>query len=495
MNALDRAIAFMSPGWAARRARARVALAAADVAYEAVKTSRLRRVGTDHGSGANAIALAGPALRAEARRLERNHDLARGALNALEQNIVGPNGIGIEPMPMTTDGEVHEDLAWQIKDLWENWTQTPDTSRMFDWPAAQRMLCRSWLRDGEVLTQDVIGLVPSLDHGTIVPYSIELIEADLLDWDYHDTERRIRFGIEANAWGRAVAYHLFKTHPGDPDQFGQPDRKRVSADRVRHLALRDRIGQPRGVSMFASVLTRLADLKDYEESERVAAKVAASMSAFIRRGTPDMYGSTEYQASGEQKARPQHFVPGMVMELDPGEDIGMIDTSRPNAGLEPFRDGQLRATAAGLRLSFSSLARKYDGTYSAQRQELVEQWSAYALLSAEFTHQMVRPVYRRFIAAAQLAGVLRVPRDADVGKLADALYVPQAMPWIDPQREANAWATLEANRYISGPEIIRRRGGNPRDVLKQAESWERAKRDYGLSTSTDPAAPAEDNNP
>lgn len=494
MNALDRAIAVFSPSWAARRVRARAVLAAADHAYEAVRQSRLRRLAADHGSGNQAIALAGPALRAEARRLERNHDLARGALNTLEQNIVGPNGIAVEPMPMTIDGEVQEDLAWQIKDLWDNWTQTPDTSRMFDWPAAQRMLCRSWLRDGEVLTQDVIGLVPSLDHGTVVPYSIELIEADLLDWDFHDYGRGIRYGVESNAWGRAVAYHLFKAHPGDPDQFGQPDRKRVPADRIRHLALRDRIGQVRGVSMFAAVLTRLSDLKDYEESERVAAKVAASMTAFIKRGTPDMYGNEEFASdTGEQSARPQHFVPGMVMELDPGEDIGTIDTSRPNSALEPFRDGQLRATAAGLRMSFSSLAKKYDGTYSAQRQELVEQWSAYALLSAEFTHQMVRPVYRRFIAAAQLSGVLRVPRDIDPLKLADALYVPQAMPWIDPQREANAWAILEDRHYISGPEIIRRRGGNPRDVLKQAESWRKAKQEYGLSdAATESAAELEE---
>lgn len=490
LNALDRAIAAISPSWGFRRARARAALAAADVAYEAARQSRLRRLGADHGSGNKAIYTAGPTLRAEARRLERNHDIARGALNTLEQNIVGPSGIGVEPTPMTLDGEVHEELAWQIKDLWDNWTLTPETSRLFDWPAAQRVLCRSWLRDGEVLTQDVIGNVPSLDHGTLVPYSLELIEADLLDWDYHDAERGIRFGVEADAWGRARAYHLFKQHPGEPDIYGQPDRKRVSADRIRHLALRDRIGQARGVSIFASVLTRLSDIKDYEESERVAAKVAASMAAFVKRGTPDMYGEASAISASGSTARPQHFQPGMFIELAPGEDVGMIDTKRPNMALEPFRDGQLRASAAGLRLSFSSLAKKYDGTYSAQRQELVEQWGAYALLSAEFAHQMVRPVYRRFIAAAQLSGALKIPRDVVVDKIADALYVPQSMPWIDPQKEANAWATLEANHYIAAPEIIRRRGGNPRDVLKQAESWNRQKREYGLDAATNTAGNA-----
>ena len=485
MNRLDRLIGYFAPGWGASRARARAFMAASDAAYEAVRKSRLRRLGSDHGSGNQAIALAGPALRSEARRLERNHDIARGALNTLEQNVVGPSGIGIEPQPMTTAGELDEDLAWEIKNLWDNWTESPEVTRNHDWASAQRMLCRSWLRDGEVLTQDVMGLIPTLDHGTVVPYSIELIEADLLDWDYNDVERRIMYGVERSQWNRAQAYHLFKQHPGDPDQFGVPDRKRVTADRIRHLALRDRINQVRGVSIFASVLTRLADLKDYEESERVAAKVAASMAGFIKRGSPDMYSpDTGVNANGQQKHRPQFFEAGMIMELETGEDAGTFETSRPNTSLEAFRDGQLRATAGGFRMSFSSLAKKYDGTYSAQRQELVEQWGAYALMSAEFAHQQVRPTYRKFITAAQLSGALKPRRNTDLTKLSDALYIPQSMPWIDPKKEAEAWGLLEEKGYIAAPEVIRRRGGNPRDVLKQTASWKKQRADYGLDSKT-----------
>jgi len=487
MNRVEELIAMISPGWAASRARSRAFAAACNEAYEAAQHSRQRRLARDMGSGNAAVMLAGPALRNEARRLERNHDLARGALNTLEQNIVGPHGIAVEPTPMLKNGEVAEDLAWAIKDLWDNWCQRPETSGLFDWPSAQRMLCRSWLRDGEVLMQHVIGLSPTLNHGTTVPYSIELIEADLLDWDYSDTERRILQGVERNAWGAPTGYHLFKQHPGDPGVI-MPERKRVGAENIRHLALRDRIGQVRGVSMFASVITRLSDLKDYEESERVAAKVAASMAAFIKSGGPDAFESEKAYdtVTGQLKpsSAPQHFVPGMIMQLQPGEDIGMIDTKRPNAGLEPFRDGQLRAGAAGLRMSFSSLAKKYDGTYSAQRQELVEQWVAYALLSAEFAHQCVRPVFRKFITAAVLSGELRVPGDVDATKLADAIFVPQSMPWIDPEKEANAWEVLERNHYASAQEIIRRRGANPRDVLKQQESWRKSLAEYGLTPAT-----------
>ena len=52
-----------------------------------------------------------------------------------------------------------------------------------------------------------------------------------------------------------------------------------------------------------------------------------------------------------------------------GEEIGTIDTNRPNPNLQAYRDGQLRASAAGLGASYSSISRNYNGTYSAQRQE------------------------------------------------------------------------------------------------------------------------------
>ncbi|WP_232462756.1 phage portal protein, partial [Pseudomonas fragi] len=74
----------------------------------------------------------------------------------------------------------------------------------------------------------------------------------------------------------------------------------------------------------------------------------------------------------------------VVDTLLPGEDMGMIESNRPNPFLEGFRNGQLKAVAAGTRGTYSSVARSYDGTYSAQRQELVEGQLGYDLLQHEF---------------------------------------------------------------------------------------------------------------
>jgi len=485
VRGIDNAILAIAPQWGANRAKARLHAMAYSRAYEAAEPSRLRRSARDFGSGNAAVMNSATGLRTQARHLERNHDLVRGAINALVQNTIGPAGIGVEPQPRNAAGDIDEGLVDQINRLHRDWCKRPEVTWSHDWASAQRILGRSWYRDGEALVQELAGAVPFLDHGTQVPYSLELLEADLLPIDFDDDARNIMQGIECNTWGRAIAYHVYKRHPGDPNVYAD-STKRVSADRIRHLKMIDRIGQRRGVSLLASVLTRLDDLKDYEESERIAAKIAASMAAVIIKGDPAGYGENGPPTTGPRRMQMQ---PGMIFDdLRPGESVSTIDTSRPNPNLETYRNGQLRAVAAGMAVSFSTLAKNYNGSYSSQRQELVEQYGAYGVLSYEFINQIARPTYERFIATALASGELVVPRGTPIPTLSDALYLAPTMPWIDPKREADSMQVLEDNCYMSGPEIIRRRGANPRDVLDQQSAWLQRKKDWQIPARQGSAA-------
>jgi lambda family phage portal protein len=174
-------------------------------------------------------------------------------------------------------------------------------------------------------------------------------------------------------------------------------------------------------------------------------------------------------------------------DLLPGEDIGTIDTRRPNPALDPFRRSQQRAVASGTETTYSSTSKDYDGSYSAQRQELVEGYAAYGILSSEFTGKFVQPVYEAAISAAILSGQLTLPPDIDPDTLDAALYIPPQMPWIDPAKEAAANLALEQAGHASGPEIIRRRGLNPSDVIDQEKRWRKQWRDAGEQITADPA--------
>ncbi len=484
LNAVDRIVSFFAPAAGLKRLQARRVLSQ----YEAAKPSRLRKQARDVRSPDSQVQQGAVTLRALARNLEQNHDIARGALRVLINNVIGASGIGIEPQPRYKDGTIHDAYAKALRDAWRDWCLTPEVTQRHHWSKVQRLVCKTWLRDGEVFSQRLIGPTPGLDHGTRVPYSLELIEADLIPMDYHDAERGIQQGIERNAWGRPTGYWAYKAYPGDTWTKRSQEMKRIDASRMHHVASIDRIGQMRGVSEFASVITRLEDIKDYEESERIAAKVAAALTAYVKKGAPDQYGEPSGGANPDGTAAPREIgmAPGMIIDsLAVGEEIGMIDSNRPNPNLITFRQGQLRAVAAGLGGSYSSIARDYNGTYSAQRQELVEQWIHYAVLTDEFVGQYVQPVWRDFVTTAHLSGIVPMPKDVDPASVDDALFVGQSMPWIDPLKEALAWHSLVQDGFASEVEVMRKRGANPRDVIEQIDAHRRLCKEKGLVFSSD----------
>ena len=154
----------------------------------------------------------------------------------------------------------------------------------------------------------------------------------------------------------------------------------------------------------------------------------------------------------------------------PGEDVGLIDSKRPNPNLETFRNAQLRAIAAGTGTRFSSIAKNYNGTYSAQRQELVEAVAHYRRLFSYLKHRFYLPVWRRFIDAARLSGVLRIPLNINESSLYAPEIRPPQMPWIDPARELKAFQIAVECGFKSRQQVIRDMGGDPATVDAQLEA-------------------------
>jgi lambda family phage portal protein len=478
MNAIDRLISVFDPVRALRRASSRAALAY----YEAAKPSPFRKFRRDKGSPDKQVLQGAAAIRDQARHLQQNHDVARGILRTLVNNFVGAQGIGVQFQPRTRDGDLDEEYAKKLEQAYRDWVKRPEVTQRHSWAKVQRLMGSTWIRDGEAFGQHLLGPVIGLDHGTRVPYSLELIEPDLIPFDYDD-QSAIRQGIGRNAWGRPITYYVYKSHPGDMKGLVKgSDLKQIAAERMVHVALLDRIGQLRGVSEFASVIGRLEDIKDYEESERIAAKIAARLTAYIRKGSPEMYDPADHTKNlqgGTQ--REIAFNPGTIIDgLAPGEEVGMIDSKRPNPNVVTFRQGQLRAAAAGVGASYSSIARDYSGTYSSQRQELVEQYVHYATLCDEFTSMFVAPVIRNFVMAAHLSGVVPIPRNVPIDAADDCLFMAQSMPWIDPVKEANAWVTLVRAGFASEVEVLQRRGVNPRDLIDQMAKFRRNTESEGL---------------
>lgn len=488
LNAVDRLIAYVDPARAVQRARARQVLGLV-AHYDAASPGRLRRHYRDASAPDRITQVSAESLRAQIRQAERNHDLVRGSLDVLVNNAIGPNGIGVEPQPRRMDGSIHTEYAATLRDIIKDWQRRPEVTWTHDWESTQRLMGRTFFRDGEAFAQRIRGSVPGLTHGSRLPYSLEMLEADMVPMGYNDDGRGIRQGCQRDAWGRRLGWWVYKRHPGDINTAqSYADTKWIPGDRMLQLAQLDRIGQLRGVTRYASVMTRLEDLRDYEESERVAAKIAANLTAYVKRQAPEGEGyvAPELDENGQVKPRELSLAAGTIIDtLAIGEEIGLVDTNRPNPNLVTWRGGQLRAFAAGINASYSSLSRDYNGTYSAQRQELVEQWVHYAAMTDQFVGMCVQPVHEDIIDMAILSGLAPAPRDLKPGSQFDFLFVAPSMPWINPMHEASAWLDLVQAGFASEVEVIRKRGGNPDDTMAQIEAWRTKARAKRLGLSSD----------
>lgn len=465
MSWLDRmVISRVSPAWALRRTQARMAFKAWSE-YEAVAPSRLRKERKNRKSANAENERSAADLRSMARHLEENLDIASGALDVLVANTIG-TGIQPEPQVELQDGSPADEFNRALLRLWDDWIYMPEVTGQLDYYSMQRLMARSWYRDGDIFGQLLMGPVSMLDHGTILPYSLEALEADFVPLDLSDTSRSIVQGVEINAWGRPRAYWVYKGHPGELMVLNV-DVKRVPAERMFHLKMVKRLHQVRGISVFASALSRMDDIKEIDESERVAARVAAAMAGYIKKGIPDMY-VPNVDESGDPVLRNMEYVPGMIFDdLMPGEDIGAINSNRPNNALIPFRDSQLRSAAAGMMTGFSSLSKNYNGTYSSQRQELVEQFVNYRTLTGTFCFRFCQRVWDGFIDTVRLTGAIDVPKDIDLSTIYNASHTPPPMPWIDPVKEMQANEIAEDRGWKSRPGIIRERGANPDQINRE----------------------------
>ncbi|QUJ05432.1 phage portal protein [Salmonella enterica subsp. enterica] len=86
-----------------------------------------------------------------------------------------------------------------------------------------------------------------------------------------------------------------------------------------HLKIHRRLNQARGVTfILAPVIIRLLDLKGYEDSERLAARISAAFAMFIRRS--DAMVQDDDAPNYADKDRDLDIEPGTISERPVAEE-------------------------------------------------------------------------------------------------------------------------------------------------------------------------------
>lgn len=414
----DRMIGLFSPTTALRRIHNRQLLNRYLSALPVdPRTKKKRRKSTGTADQVNRGA---QAIYERARDGDENNATVISILDELTTNIVGPDGIMVEPQPLDQDGHIHTEAARIISDWFAEFSLTQNIDGEFSRAQTELLTCRTWLRDGEVFARYYMGKHPQLTYPGDTPFGVQPFEPDWVPYE-NDFEHRIYEGIRRNSMGQVESI-LFRREPGSIETI------QVAARFCGHLKFVRRLHQNRGVSLLHGVLDLIADLEDYDQSERISAQIASRFAYYIKRDKSIV--DNEIERGGDM-----FLGMGNSFELAPGEDAGIVESNRSEAMSNPFRTAQLKATASGAMVNYSSVTRNYDGNYSSQRQELVDSFSRYRVLQRQFVTCWTRPQYRMALETALLNGNVKLPNDVDSRTVLSAMYQAPVMPWIDPSKE------------------------------------------------------------
>lgn len=208
MSLLDDAIGVFSPGWKAARLQARAKIRA----YEAVTPTRTHKGRRENRSADQLSKMGAISLREQARWLDNNHDLVIGVFDKLEERVVGKAGIIVEPHPKLMNGKIAKKLADQIRSKWAEWSVRPDVTNQFTRPMLERLMLRTWLRDGEVFAQLVSGTGNGLTPAAGIPFWLEALEPDFIPMN-SDAASQLNQGVFVDNWGRPRKYQVYKSLP------------------------------------------------------------------------------------------------------------------------------------------------------------------------------------------------------------------------------------------------------------------------------------------
>lgn len=474
----ERIISAVAPGWALSRQRSRLAARRlADVVqrYEGAANNRRTRNWQASNASPNAETSADLAtLRARSRDLVRNNPYAAAGLDMLVAYQVGT---GIVPRSRTGDLEI--DRAANA--LWAEWGRSADSAGRHDINGLMAQVARSRAEAGEVLCL-LRPLAPQEAdrRRSPVPLALHVLEVDHLDTA---SVRRLASpydqGVEADAYGRPLAYHILPRHPGDWTAPAQSIR--VPAEYCLHVFRQDRPGQFRGTPDLAPVMARLRLLDEAEDAVLMQMLVQACVAAFVTSSEAAGEGALE-AAPDDTGTQVKKLRPGMIERLLPGEDVQFLNPSG-GGNFPTFARNQLHAIATGFGLTYDLMTGDLSqATYSSLRAgRLAFKRRLESLQWLVLVPQFCAPVWDAFISAAQLAGQL----PARPGRW-PVEWAPPRFEMVDPLKDTLAIREQLRLGLVNWFQAVAEFGEDPQGQAREIAQANGLFDDLGLILDGDP---------
>lgn len=461
MNLIDRAINAISPEKALKREVARKKLSLVNSGYGNYGANATKKavIGWTHGGGSHREDIEEhiSTLRQRSRDLYcGGSTLATGAVKRLRTNAVGTglhlkSTISEEILGITS--EEARKLEETIEREFAHWANSTncDIERIDNFYQLQQLALLNALLSG-----DSFALMTTTKRtGSIYDLRIELVEADRVSTPDNETINPLFCeGVEKNANGEVVAYHISKFHPlsfqdREPREwvrvkaFGEKTGRR----NVIHVMNRERIGQVRGVPFLSPVIETIKQLGRYTEAEVLAAVINGLFTVFIEKesASDDVpFGEAvpeDMQVDSEDEGSIE-LAPGAVIDLGEGEKANMVNPGRPNPNFDPFVMAVIKQIGAALEIPYELLIMAFSNNYSASRAAILEFFKVIKMYRAWFVTDFCQPIYEEWLCEAVAKGRINAPGFFNDPIIKDAYCSAEwngpSAGQLDPKKEVEA---------------------------------------------------------
>ncbi|HLL48977.1 MAG TPA: phage portal protein [Longimicrobiaceae bacterium] len=434
-STLDRVVSWLNPAAGLRRHQARAQLALTGGygggGYTGASSTRkaLKNFNPRAGSGTSDINPDLVPLRSRTRDLSRNNPIGSAAIDTPVRHVIGT---GLWPQPrldyeaLGISEAQAAAVARKMERIWTAWAESTacDVTGQSTFAQLQALIYRSILDSGDA------GVLRRWKPRRWASYGVclQVIEADRISnpREAADTDE-ISAGVETDADGEPLAYHVLRAHPGDTTwgALGVKEWARVPArgeeTHLQEMLLPFPISRPsqrRGVPFLAPVIELIKQLGTYMDAEVDAAVVSAFFTAFITT-TPDPEGEpgtaplagagVDDDAGVSAEAGEIEMGSGAVVGLAPGEDVRLAAPTRPNVAFDGFVTAISTLLGAAVGIPYEVLLKRFQNSYSASRAALLDAWCTFALSRFWFGSLVCNPIREWVLYEAVARGELHAP--------------------------------------------------------------------------------------
>ncbi len=439
------------------------------------------------GGGPASVAIANVTVaRRRSRHAVLTNPYAKRGVDILVSNVVGT---GHRLISMCSN----EELRKQIEDLWEEWCEVPDVSGKLSMSGIEELAFKSSMEGGDSFVRM---RTRRPEDNLPVPLQLQLLESEQVPISMNQMNggNKILAGIEFGPIGNPVAYHIHRNHPGELSSFeltqAIQDIARVPADQIAHIHDVRRPNEVRGFPVLSQSLIQLSDLDRYLDAELVRKKAAALIGGFIRKPI-DGQNIMMPMVTGEEDDTEIHIEamePGSFPILPEGYDVSFSAPADVGANFAVFVKQQLLMVSAAINVTYEQLTNDLTG---ANDRTLRASMLEFKRIATQYqrgmlVHQLLRPVFSRWMDLAILSGALKLPAGVTLRDAKRVRWVADPWEYMNPLQDINAKILEVRAGFTSRSEIIIQNGGVPEDTDKQIRADRDREEQLDLVFTTNP---------